>query len=203
MKYSGHRLSEGCPIAVREIAVKEPTCTGTDSVNEVRRNPFFSSPSPSSALKRVSHPFTAGWRERVSKNLALKLVLNPGPSAPAVSTLTTQPQCISYRLLDTVKFPLKHYLLKLLSAADGGSHLCGTLKSRLHKNDVSCLTDLWNAGLIIGHTCDLKSCMVPWLTRMGFLDKQTMRYTAQSRFLMDYYCQGGMGWYWVGFPCLP
>jgi len=57
-----------------------------------------SPPSPSPALKRVRYPFIAGWAESFWNIQCTSCVLNPGPSAPVMSTLSTRPQCLSWSM---------------------------------------------------------------------------------------------------------
>jgi len=85
-----------CPIALiatGEVAVKEPIWTG-NGVTEVGYHSSSSPPFtfPSSEDNRV--PIYAGWIESYWKILWKSSVLNPGPSALVMSTLTTRPQQI-------------------------------------------------------------------------------------------------------------
>jgi len=70
-------------MAVWEVAVREPTCTG-NNVTEVANYLSSLLPLPSPALNSVEYPFTAG-RKGFLKNLAHKLCVNPGPSASALT----------------------------------------------------------------------------------------------------------------------
>ena len=103
-------------MALREVAVKEPTCTwqwcnwGEDAI------PLTHCFSPSLAVKKVRYPFTARWTESYWKIPCTSRVLNPEPLAPVMTALTTRPARPQWDLLQVLKTDSADWMKSLFLA---------------------------------------------------------------------------------------
>ena len=68
---------------------------------------------------KAGYPSPAGWMERVLENTVHKC-LNPGSSAPMLSGLTAQPQCVRPSWVGTWSYVIRSYSLMIHGVSMGG-----------------------------------------------------------------------------------